>query len=127
MKSAIEKIQEMAAAPMARNELLAAERIEGMLSGKDKDGKLIPDRPWSEVTVADKMALAFAGFSASRVRAKINAHAAPKTLGVIVVPSQITSAADWEARGRALAAQGRKVIDTTAGPAEIAEPEKGPT
>lgn len=115
MKSAIDRLREKADDALAQAEADASEYIAAIVNGTSADAA----RPWTEATVRDKMCLALSNYNAARGRARINANAGPKTLGVIVVPAQMTSAADWEAKGRELAAKGRKVIDTTAGPAEL--------
>jgi len=123
MKNALDRLREKADDALARAEDAASAYIEEIVTGRSERA----DLPWTDhASIRDKMALALAGYNAARGRARINANAGPKTLGVIVVPAQMSNAAEWEAKGRELAAAGRKVIDTTAGPVEALPPKEKP-
>lgn len=114
VKSPVEKMRARADAKFAFVEELASEHL--MKLAKDgPDG----DKGWDEVTVRDKLAFTFGQFHASRSRAHINADAGPKVLGVVMIPQRISDKAAWEARAREIETQGRKIIDTTAGPVLI--------
>lgn len=108
MKSAVEKLRESADEIMARVEEKASQHLEKLMEE--------PPRGWDQVTVQDKVALAFAGYNSSRSRAKINANAAPKVLAVVAMPAPIASREEWERKAKAIDA---KVTDTTLGPALI--------
>ncbi len=93
------------------------------------DGKPLEASPWEmrrwdERTVADVMCSAVMTMHEAGERANKMANRPQSQLAVVVVPARIEDPREWEARAKALEAQGRKIIDTTAGPAllEVKKP-----
>ena len=88
----------------------------------DASGKVVGPSPWeaakwTERSIADVAALDAIRIHAAGERANKMASRPAGQLSVVVIPQRIESPEAWEAKAKQLEAAGRKVIDTTAGPA----------
>ena len=89
---------------------------------KGADGKPIERSPWElrrwdERSVADVMCNAVLTMHEAGERANKMANRPQSQLAVVVVPARIEDRREWEAKAKALSAQGQRPIDTTIGPA----------
>lgn len=119
MKSPEEKLKATIDKSMRNNMRWAQSHV----SQSRKDGSWASTQ-WRERTIADVAALKLVELQAANERANKLSQRAPIQLGVVVMPQRAASIEEWEAEGKALESQGRKVIDTTVGPAALVEPEK---
>jgi hypothetical protein len=94
----------------------------------DRDGKQVELSAWElrrhdDRTVADVWCANIATIHEAGNRANKLANRPAGQLAVVVLPQRIEDPRAWEAKAKALEAQGRPVIDTTAGPATTREQE----
>lgn len=98
---------------------LGAVRTVGGLLAKPGDENYNPDadKTWKEATVRTRAALILTQGSMAAERAKTQAQAGPRTLGVVVVAPRVESAAKWEELAAAVDA-GRPILDVEAVPVQ---------